>query len=71
MQTNESTKETTDVYGRHLNVKYVSLGSIFRQFVLSRSSVNYPHYLWPLFLSLCGVGIAVFVTQVSGNCLAA
>ena len=61
MKTNQL-KTTTDSFGRQVNVKYVYLGSMFRQFVLSRTNVNYFHYLWPM----CGVvallaGVVLFL----------
>lgn len=66
MQTeNTLDRETNDVYGRCLNLKCIRLGSVFRQFVLSRSSVNYFHYFWYILIGLCGLGVAVLIIQVS------
>ena len=63
MQTNKA-KTTSDAYGRKINVKYIYLGSIFRQFVLSRANVNYVHYIWPMCSILTALGFIVLLLQV-------
>ena len=65
MQT-DRTKSSLDAFGRHINVKYIYLGSIFRQFVVSRTNVNYFHYVWPTCGALTSLGLAVLFLQV--NC---
>ena len=46
MQTDFKTS-SLDAFGRRINVKYVYLGSIFPQFIVSRVNVDYFHYVWP------------------------
>ena len=66
METNEA-KTTSDAYGRKINVKYIYLGSIFRQFVLSRTNVNYFHYVWRMCCFLTGLTFSVLLLQVLRN----
>jgi hypothetical protein len=63
MQTNQ-TKTTSDAYGREIYVKYIYLGSIFRQFVLSRTNVNYFHYIRTMCVVLTALGFIVLLLQV-------
>ena len=62
METNEA-KTTCDAYGGKINVKYIYLGSIFRQFVLSRTNVNYFHYVWRMCCILTGLTFIVLLLQ--------
>lgn len=58
---------TTNAYGEEISLKFISLGTTLRKFVISRLKVNYFQYLWRFLGILLTLGLFVQVRIYNYN----